>query len=141
MRALLATFDPAKEPHRGSCGMCHNPAHGREARRRAQVVRRRECHADWRSVAFHVGAAHKKVAQQCQTCHVPHAARVDASDCAGCHEAVRKGGGKFQPPVPFDTTKALQQSTRLIEPGRARGRGGDPPIRATLPWGSGPRDP
>jgi hypothetical protein len=24
MRTLLATFDPAKDPHSGSCGMCHN---------------------------------------------------------------------------------------------------------------------
>jgi len=127
MRALLATFDPAKEPHRGSCGMCHNPHTDVKPADALKSCADAKCHADWRSVAFHVGAAHKKVAQQCQNCHVPHAARVDASDCVGCHEAVRKGGGKFQPPVPFDTTKALQQSTRLIEPGRARGRGGDPP--------------
>src|SRR5687768_5721090 len=25
MRTLLASFDPAKDPHGGSCGMCHNP--------------------------------------------------------------------------------------------------------------------
>ncbi len=25
MRALLETFDAAKDPHSGSCGMCHNP--------------------------------------------------------------------------------------------------------------------
>jgi hypothetical protein len=127
MRALLATFDPAKEPHRGSCGMCHNPHTDVKPADALKSCDDAKCHADWRSVAFHTGKAHKKVAQQCQTCHIPHAARVDASDCVGCHEAVRKGGGKFQPPVPFDTTKALQQSSRLIEPGRARGRGGDPP--------------
>ena len=59
----------------------------------------------------------------CETCHAPHAARVDASDCTGCHESVRKSGGKLRPPMPFDTTKALQQSFRLIEPGRSRVKG------------------
>ncbi len=127
MRQLLAGFDPAREPHRGSCGTCHNPHSDVKPADALKSCADANCHADWRGVAFHVGAAHKKVAERCQTCHVPHAARVDASDCVGCHESVRKNGGKFRPPMPFDTTKALQQSMRLIEPGRARGRGGDPP--------------
>ena len=40
-------------------------------------------------VDFHLGKAHRKVATRCETCHVVHAARVDASDCVGCHESVR----------------------------------------------------
>ena len=140
MRQLLASFDPAKEPHRGSCGTCHNPHTDVKPADALKSCADAKCHADWRGVAFHVGAAHRKVAERCQTCHVPHAARVDASDCVGCHESVRKSGGKLRPPMPFDTTKALQQSMRLIEPGRARGRGGDPPPDDP-PGGSGPRDP
>ncbi len=93
------------------------------------------CHAEWRSVAFHVGRAHRDVASRCETCHQPHSARVDASDCTGCHQSVREGGGKIQPPMPFDTTEALRSSTRLIEPGRARGQGDAPPpdISARFP--------
>jgi hypothetical protein len=128
MRQLLASFDPAKDPHGGSCGMCHNPHTDVKPAEALKSCTDAKCHADWRGVAFHTGAAHRKVAQRCQTCHLPHAARVDASDCAGCHESVRKGGGKLQPPMPFDTTKALQQSLRLIEPGRSRGRGSAPPL-------------
>jgi hypothetical protein len=127
MRQLLASFDPAKEPHRGSCGMCHNPHTDVKPADALKSCADGKCHADWRDVAFHVGAAHRKVAQRCQTCHAPHAARVDASDCVGCHESVRKGGGTFRPPLPFDTTKALQQSIQLIEPGRSRGQGSSPP--------------
>ncbi|HEX6407146.1 MAG TPA: hypothetical protein VFZ90_08160 [Gemmatimonadales bacterium] len=126
MQALLATFDPAKDPHKGSCGMCHNPHTDVKPKDALKSCAEANCHATWRSVPFHVGAAHRKVAQRCETCHQPHAARVDASDCAGCHAEVRKRGGRVQPPLPFDTTKALRQTLRLVEPGRARGRGDAP---------------
>jgi hypothetical protein len=127
MRQLLASFDLVKDPHRGSCGMCHNPHTDVKPADAMKSCADAQCHADWRGVAFHVGVAHRKVAQRCETCHQPHAARVDASDCTGCHESVRKGGGKLKPPLPFDTTKALQQTFRLVEPGRSRGRGAAPP--------------
>jgi hypothetical protein len=128
MRQLLVSFDPGKDPHRGSCGMCHNPHTDVKPKDALKSCADAQCHAAWRDVAFHVGAAHRKVAARCETCHVPHAARVDASDCVGCHESVRKSSGKLRPPLPFDTTKALQQSFRIIEPGRSRGRGGGPPL-------------
>jgi hypothetical protein len=127
MRQLLATFDPAKDPHRGSCGMCHNPHTDVKPKDALKSCSDANCHATWRSVPFHVGAAHRRVAQRCETCHQPHAARVDASDCTGCHTEVRKGGGRMRPPMPFDTTKALKETTRLIEPGRSRGQGDTPP--------------
>jgi hypothetical protein len=127
MRALLATFDPAKDPHRGTCGTCHNPHTDVKPKDALKSCTDANCHANWRSVAFHAGAAHRRVAARCETCHQPHAARVDASDCTGCHTAVRKGGGRMQPPLPFDTTKALQQSDRLVPLGRSRGQGDTPP--------------
>jgi hypothetical protein len=131
MRALLATFQPSRDPHSGSCGMCHNPHSDVKPKDALKSCADARCHADWRDVPFHVGAAHRKVAERCETCHVPHAARVDASDCTGCHESVRKTERNLRPPMPFDTTKALKQSIRLIEPGRSRGQGDAPaPIPA-----------
>jgi hypothetical protein len=128
MRTLLATFDPATDPHGGSCGMCHNPHVDVKPADARKSCADAQCHADWRGVAFHVGKAHRKVAERCGTCHQSHAARVDASDCTGCHQSVRQDGGKLKPPIPFDTLEALQQqSTRLVEPGRSRGRGDAPP--------------
>ena len=38
---LLASFDPAKDPHGGTCGMCHNPHTDAKPARCAQVLRRR----------------------------------------------------------------------------------------------------
>ena len=141
MRRLFANFDPAKDPHGGSCGMCHNPHTDVKPTDALKSCADAGCHANWRSVAFHAGKAHQKVAEQCRTCHQPHAARVDASDCTGCHNAVRQGGGRKKPPLPFDTLKALRQSLlpipppsdsavteahSLIEPGRSRGQGDAP---------------
>jgi hypothetical protein len=142
MRALLADFDAARDPHGGSCGMCHNPHVDVRPTDARKSCADGGCHANWRSVPFHVGKAHRQVAERCATCHQSHAARVDASDCTGCHESVRQGGGRVQPPLPFDTLKALQQSRRkvepprdppplrshrLVEPGRSLGRGDAPP--------------
>ena len=144
MRTLLAEFDPAKDPHRGNCGMCHNPHTDVKPADAMKSCADAQCHADWRGVVFHVGAAHRKVAQRCETCHQPHAARVDASDCAGCHASVRDGGGKLRPPLPFDTMKALQQSLRLVEPGRSRGRGdaplSDEPVEVSIAPDASPTD-
>jgi hypothetical protein len=134
MRALLATYDPAQEPHGGACGMCHNPHTDVKPANALKSCADAKCHADWRSVDFHTGAAHRKVAERCETCHVPHSARVDASDCVGCHRSVRYGPrSHLRPPLPFDTTQALKQTSsrepprRLIQPGRARGQGTAPP--------------
>jgi hypothetical protein len=127
MRRLLASFDPDKDPHAGSCGMCHNAHTDVKPKDALQSCADANCHSNWRSVPFHVGAAHRKVAARCETCHQPHSARVDASDCTGCHTEVRRGGGRIRPPLPFDTTRALQQSLHLVEPGRSRGRGDAPP--------------
>ena len=113
MRAVLAAFDPALDPHDAKCGACHNPHQQETAEAAATTCATAQCHADWRSVRFHTGAAHRQVAERCLTCHQPHAARVDASDCEGCHEEVRaRGGRRVTPPVPFDTTRALQRTHR-----------------------------
>jgi hypothetical protein len=123
MRAVLADFDPARDPHRGTCGMCHNP-HTQERPADAKLTcTTARCHADWRGEPFHTGLRHRNVATQCTLCHAPHHARVDASDCTGCHAAVRERlRGRPAPPLQFDTTKALRRgvATRDATP---RGKG------------------
>jgi hypothetical protein len=152
MRTLFANFDPAKDPHGGSCGMCHDPHTDVKPSDALKSCADAGCHANWRSVAFHAGKAHHKVAEKCLTCHQPHAARVDASDCTGCHTAVRQGGGAKKPPLPFDTLKALRQSAlpgpppdstaveahSLVDPGRSRGQG-DAPLPDESPGSSATR--
>lgn len=130
MRQRLAgmEMDPSRDPHGGSCGMCHNP-HRQEVPAAARATcTQSACHADWRSEPFHTGESHRRAALQCTTCHLPHQAKVDASDCAGCHRAVSERGGR-RLPLPFDTTRALRRTSWLhgAEPDVPKGKGDVPP--------------
>ena len=128
METRLATFDPARDPHGGTCGMCHDPHAQKEVQEAKLSCSNSSCHATWRDEPFHLGASHRKVAQECTTCHVPHQARVDASDCTGCHQQVRsRSGGRRQPPLPFDTTAVKQRAAVDQEPVSPRGKGDAPP--------------
>ena len=119
MRTLLVNFDPAREPHGGSCGMCHNPHTDVKPTNALKSCTDAQCHANWRDVEFHTGPSHRKAAERCETCHEPHSARVDASNCVGCHKWVRyESKRRLRPPLPFDTTEALRQtSSRGVRPG------------------------
>ncbi|HET8634879.1 MAG TPA: cytochrome c3 family protein [Gemmatimonadales bacterium] len=110
MKALIADFNPARDPHKGTCGMCHNPHQQSRPQAALKSCASAGCHSNWRDEPFHVGLRHRAVAEQCQTCHPPHSARVDASDCIGCHNSVReRTRGRLRPPLPFDTTAALRR--------------------------------
>jgi nitrate/TMAO reductase-like tetraheme cytochrome c subunit len=131
MQAVLAEFDPAHDPHRGTCGGCHNPHTQASPTEAARTCTSAKCHADWRSDPFHIGTNHRAVNEDCTLCHEPHHAKVDPSDCAGCHAAVkqRRAGKRLSPPLPFDTVKALQRVSDLtpVPPLRIaeRGSGGE----------------
>lgn len=131
MRAKLADFDPARDPHRQACGLCHNP---HEQTRPADALKScasAGCHADWRAEPFHTGLRHKDAAQRCTLCHQPHAAAVDASDCGGCHAEVnRRSGGRYHLPAAFDTTKALQRTSLAAPEPEWKGKGDANPPRA-----------
>lgn len=95
-----------KDPHKGSCGSCHDVhTDTRATDARTSCVK---CHAAVAQNPFHSGANHRRVAAQCLVCHEPHAASVDASDCVGCHTAVQRRG-QFHPPLPFDTAAVLRR--------------------------------
>jgi hypothetical protein len=131
MREVLAGFDPAFDPHDGTCGSCHNPhtqARAAEARNTCATA---GCHDDWKTEPFHQGVAHRRVGQECLTCHEPHRARVDASDCTGCHTKVRerRPRGTRLPPAPFDTLEALRRDTAA-----AADAGGPGFIGGGMPW-------
>lgn len=114
MKSLFGgTFDVARDPHQGSCGSCHNPHEQKTPAEAAKTCTTSGCHANWVNIPFHVGRNHRKLGENCLTCHQPHQARIDPSDCTGCHETIRARAtkpGDPRPPVPFDTTRALRSS-------------------------------
>jgi hypothetical protein len=112
MRTLLVNFDPAREPHGGSCGTCHNAHTEIKPSDALKSCTDAQCHADWRDVEFHNGPSHRKGVERCETCHESHSARVDASNCVGCHTWVRyESKRRLRPPLPFDTTEALRETS------------------------------
>lgn len=150
MQAILAEFDAGRDPHAGTCGACHDPHKQARPQAAAGSCAKAGCHEGWRAEPFHVGPAHRKVGEQCTLCHQPHAAKVDPSDCAGCHAAVRErraqlGGRHLTPPLPFDTTKALRKvsaAPAAVPFGPQKGKGDrpffdDPPPASSPPPGGG----
>jgi hypothetical protein len=111
MKARLPDFDAARDPHKGNCGMCHNPHTQTTPAAAKASCASAGCHANWRAEPFHLGAQHQAMARDCTTCHTPHAAKVDASNCAGCHAQVRSRSARLRPPLPFDTSAALQRQS------------------------------
>lgn len=119
--------DPSRDPHNGTCGMCHNPHRQEQARAAVASCTSSGCHADWRKVPFHTGLQHRSPSQNCTLCHLPHQARVDPSDCAGCHQAVRERSSA-RPPLPFDTTRVRREvSYEHRDPAPLKGKGDAPP--------------
>ena len=149
MKSLTASFDFSKDPHNARCGSCHDP-HGQERPRDADSTCA-SCHTKWRDVPFHTGAIHRDHVRPtaCTACHQPHAARVDASDCTGCHAQMREREGRDRelrpPPMSFDTTAVLRTSAIAPSPHapvpavEAPGRGAAPP--AATPAPPPPREP
>jgi nitrate/TMAO reductase-like tetraheme cytochrome c subunit len=92
MRQVMADFDPERDPHGATCGMCHNPHEQETPAAAAATCASAGCHSSWREEPFHVGEAHGRVGSQCLTCHEPHRAQVDASECAGVPPGRAKPG-------------------------------------------------
>lgn len=110
MQRVLAEFDPARDPHKGTCGMCHNPHTQERSSDAIKSCTTAGCHDNWEAEPFHTGRSHRTLGADCTTCHIPHRAKVDASDCEGCHTSVRERTRRT-PPVPFDTLRALRRDT------------------------------
>jgi hypothetical protein len=127
--------------------MCHNPHRQTIAGGAKSTCASSGCHADWRKVPFHSGLQHRTVGQDCTLCHLPHQARVDPSDCSGCHNAVReRSHERVKPPVPFDTTRVKSDLSGVppVPPvGREppKGKGDAPPEAALLAPAAAPAPP
>jgi nitrate/TMAO reductase-like tetraheme cytochrome c subunit len=85
MQQKIQNLDIAHDPHRGTCGMCHNP-HTQTGPQQVTCTSS-ACHGDWRRVSFHRGVPNP---ERCTTCHQPHSWLVDGKNCTRCHQDVER---------------------------------------------------
>jgi hypothetical protein len=88
MQKQMADFVPAKDPHKGECGWCHDPHKQTEPRMAFQTCANVGCHAraDTAS-AFHRGIGHAALGD-CGSCHQAHTWKVKGSSCLHCHKNI-----------------------------------------------------
>jgi hypothetical protein len=122
MQAVIDNFDPRADPHRGKCGSCHHPHEQQAAIDARTTCTSAGCHDNWRDEPFHVGRAHQQSGTRCYVCHEAHSARVDPSDCQGCHARVLKRTdipettrNRLQRATPFDTTAVLRRGRGALQ--------------------------
>lgn len=86
MREKLATFDPAREPHKAVCGTCHDPHKQTDPKESWKTCTNGGCHSKPDTLTpFHRGIAATTLAQ-CGTCHKAHTWRVQGGQCQACHK-------------------------------------------------------
>jgi nitrate/TMAO reductase-like tetraheme cytochrome c subunit len=85
-RMKSASFDPAKDPHKGGCGLCHNPHTQTTTFGAYQSCATSRCHANADTLTtMHRGLGDHTL-QNCGACHVAHTWKVKATNCRGCHQ-------------------------------------------------------
>ena len=88
MAQKLLAFDLAADPHKGNCGICHNPHKQTEPKDAFKTCAESQCHGSPDTLtAFHRGlGAHAM--QNCGECHVAHTWKVKGTDCLSCHKSI-----------------------------------------------------
>ncbi len=88
MRSKLAGFEPEKDPHKGTCGSCHNP-HTQDLPGDAfKSCTTGGCHARPDTIStFHKGIAAAQLAE-CKSCHQAHTWTVKGDQCISCHKTI-----------------------------------------------------
>jgi len=88
MQQRIRNLDIAHDPHRGTCGTCHNP-HTQTGPQDVTCTKA-GCHTDTQRIAFHRGVPNP---EKCTTCHQPHSWLVEGANCTRCHKDIER-----QPP-------------------------------------------
>jgi hypothetical protein len=92
MAAMLSDRELDKDPHKATCGTCHNP-HAQEVSTGAYgSCATAGCHSSPDTLtAFHRGLPNH-VIDQCGSCHKPHSWKVKGNSCLDCHSNIFRRG-------------------------------------------------
>ena len=88
MRERMPGFDPLKDPHRGRCGICHNPHEQTTPAAAFATCGEAACHARADTASpFHRGiSAH--ALESCGSCHRAHDWKASGASCTSCHSDI-----------------------------------------------------
>lgn len=88
MTQVTKRFDLYLDPHKGNCGICHDPHKQEKPNDAFKTCAESRCHGSPDTLtAFHRGLA-GHVMRQCGACHVAHSWRAKGTNCIGCHKAI-----------------------------------------------------
>jgi nitrate/TMAO reductase-like tetraheme cytochrome c subunit len=121
MKEKLADFDANRDPHKATCGACHNP-HVQESPKAAfESCATSGCHAGADTLTpFHRGITAAQLAR-CGDCHAAHQWTIEEKTCITCHADVMRDGA---PARRAARTAAAPRATDLAPaPDEARGPG------------------
>jgi hypothetical protein len=108
MSQQVLKWDLASDPHKASCGSCHNPHTQDQPRDAFKSCATAQCHASADTLtAFHRGLGSHGL-DNCGACHQAHSWKVNGTDCLACHKtiyqnrpaAARRSGTSAAPIVP-----------------------------------------
>jgi hypothetical protein len=86
MTQKIVSFDLAADPHKGSCGSCHDPHKQTEPKDAYKTCVGCHVKADTLT-SFHRGLGAHKL-DECGACHQAHSWKVRGTDCIACHKNI-----------------------------------------------------
>ncbi len=99
MAENVLKWDLAKDPHKGSCGSCHNPHTQEQPRDAYKSCATAQCHASADTLtAFHRGIGTHRL-DDCGACHEAHSWKVNGRDCLACHKTIYQDRPRAAPPA------------------------------------------
>lgn len=135
----IRKMDLEADPHKGSCGTCHDPHKQTEPKDAYKTCATAQCHASADTLtAFHRGiGAH--ALDQCGACHQAHSWKVKGTDCLACHKTIYQDRPLVRRSSPTPKPAAFRRSTGRGRATRSVARfasfvpeGGRAPLRAAL---------
>jgi nitrate/TMAO reductase-like tetraheme cytochrome c subunit len=83
-------FDLYLDPHKGNCGICHDPHKQEKPNDAFKTCAESNCHGSPDTLTpFHRGLGGHHLAQ-CGSCHVAHSWRVKGTNCISCHQSINR---------------------------------------------------
>lgn len=102
MTQVTRRFDLNLDPHKGNCGICHDPHKQEKPNDAFKTCAESRCHGSPDTLtSFHRGLGGHRLAQ-CGSCHEAHSWRVKGTNCIGCHKAINR-----DPPPPPPRVSSL----------------------------------